>query len=715
MAHRLPWLVLILAAAGVVFFASDQGWLDVLQLGRAPTAADALSELELEAEAVFEAEIPELAPRLEGSAAAQAHLDAQARAAAEAAAGMQGVRTKGPGEVAFGGTVKDTSGHPAEKVKVTVLGPSGTLEGETDPMGRFDLALLPGRYKVLFEAEGLGGLVLPAYTVDGATGLEGEFTLKEKVRFTATLLREGDPVVGASVALHPKVGTGGAAQPTDSLGEAIFEDVVQDSYWFVATLPEGEEVRKSLELTKDQTLEVKVARGVRVHGVVLDLETNAPVADATVEIGVRGSSGTWILVDAKTDANGDYEVFVPKGGVARFGITVEGYAPWPTRRQLGRVLKTLQNLKRGKEVLRNAKLARGMSLEGLVTDAEDNPIQGIDLRFQARRVPTLSAVTDAEGRYAVSGIIPGRYDVVVMTGGWFSERALRVRVPKLEQDESFTFDIELLPALEVAGRVTHKRDQGAAGARVWLTGGGRLLKAASNAGRALETHTDSDGYWRITDLPPNSGVIVRASLGTLEARPRGIKTTAIPTKPLELRLGSTATFAGEVVDLRTGLPVKNAAVSVVPVGSPGGRTTRKLRTDREGRFEAYELIPGDWKVAIAHAAFLKHESKAATIQKDDEKTEVKIYLDPGLALAGVVEDQDGRPIAKADVYASGRPHGGGSWKRQSGKTDSRGYFRLTGFVRGTYTVMARKSGYRNRRIKNLVGGEQALQVSLKAR
>ena len=64
-------------------------------------------------------------------------------------------------------------------------------EETTGANGRFKVELAAGRYDVALKAEGLGGLNLPDYLVDGATGIDVEFTLQRAHRLEIGIRRGG--------------------------------------------------------------------------------------------------------------------------------------------------------------------------------------------------------------------------------------------------------------------------------------------------------------------------------------------------------------------------------------------------------------------------------------------------------------------------------------------------------------------------------------------
>lgn len=718
--RRLPWLILLLAVGGAAWMlVGPAGVLqDLGVIAREGPATEDEDAYDVRGEAAWD-EAWDEAPRLIGRAGARAgdgYLRADGTGAAPGGKGAK-IDPSAGATVRFGGVVRGTDGQPVVDVRV-LLRPRGTdgavREEATGANGRFALELPAGRYDVALKAPGLGGLNLPGYLVDGATGIEGEFTLQRAHRLEVGIRRDGIGIAGADVSANPLQGIGGEAAQTDETGTALFEGLVAGKYRVRVELDSGEQIIRTLDLRKDEALGVDMPPGIAVYGTIDDADRGGPIEGAEVAAWVRGPSGTWITVSTQTDANGKYELAVPQGRVGRFEVSAEGFAVWPDRKILKNVMKSLRGVASGKEVERHVTLTHGLSIAGRVTSPDGDGVEGVELSFKPKRGASLLTRTAEDGVYELAGVRSERYDVVVLTEGWFSERALRVRVPRLEPGSVHEYDLRVASTISVQGRVLHHDRSPASGTRVWITGGGRLLRAAHNAGRDLETFSDAQGAWRLSDLPAGQGVAVRAALGALEAKPRGLNTNKLPEKPIELVLAPTVSLKGTVTDITTRRPIAGARVVVRPRGAPGGRTAQTVRTDEQGTFEAFELIPGTWELLPSRAGYLVAEPRTEDLAGAEGEHEVALTLDPGLALAGTVATEQGRPLDKVRVTVSGTSRMGKRIRR-SAITKGDGVFHLTGFETGDYKLVARRNGYRVASIPGLQGGEVRLDVQMKPR
>ena len=168
-----------------------------------------------------------------------------------------------------------------------------------------------------------------------------------------------------------------------------------------------------------------------------------------------------------------------------------------------------------------------------------------------------------------------------------------ITAPTVDQFRELANDRSLIP---VVRRFLVDDQTPAIGAHVWLFGGGSVLRSARQAGRTLETWTDTSGRFALFDVPADRGVTVRAKLRDQEADPYRLPDDASGDGIL-LVLAPTSIVSGRVLDQRTGQPIDRAAVYLRPgkVG-PGGRNQYRVNTNAEGRYTIYSVLPGEWTI-----------------------------------------------------------------------------------------------------------------------
>jgi hypothetical protein len=176
-------------------------------------------------------------------------------------------------------------------------------------------------------------------------------------------------------------------------------------------------------------------------------------------------------------------------------------------------------------VVRNVALKRGATVRGLVTlERTKEPVPSLSLRFVPQQGTVFRLATTAEdGRYEVKGLGAGAYRALLETPGWYAKHgADAVRIPAAgvgDAPPEVTLDLEVWSAGVVSGSVSLVDGSPAARARVWLIGGGGVVRGARRAGRLLETLTSASGQFLLDDVPPNEWIRVRAALGEAEAVP----------------------------------------------------------------------------------------------------------------------------------------------------------------------------------------------------
>jgi 5-hydroxyisourate hydrolase-like protein (transthyretin family) len=125
--------------------------------------------------------------------------------------------------------------------------------------------------------------------------------------------------------------------------------------------------------------------------------------------------------------------------------------------------------------------AANSELEGVVKDARGHPIQGVDVRIEAKNGGRLlpKAKTDENGRYILKGLAPGSYRVTLVVNGTLKTS---INNATLEAGETTQLNFDLIPT---RASVTLKKGIH----RVWIPAftGSRL------PGRWVEV--DDGGAW----------------------------------------------------------------------------------------------------------------------------------------------------------------------------------------------------------------------------
>lgn len=282
------------------------------------------------------------------------------------------------------------------------------------------------------------------------------------------------------------------------------------------------------------------------------------------------------------------------------------------------------------------------------SDGTPAPFIALDVRLapSARSLPEIGLArrtSDVQGSALLEGLAPGRARVQ-------ADRGARIET-EIVAGELRECELTLAPGLSVSGRVRDARDLPVAGAEIWLTSEHRDWLAMSVVGVS-----DAAGRFRLRDVP---------GAQSLGATARGYAPSALLDLELvddpvaiELRLGpGGGALAGRVLDA-SGAPAADAVVCV-DTGEYGyirpdytwaeGWGPRHVRCDSEGRYVVEGLGPGEHSVA-ARATGTPSWSALVAIEAGRTR-ELEILLPTSAALAGVVRDSSGAPVAGAFVRA----------------------------------------------------------------
>lgn len=167
-----------------------------------------------------------------------------------------------------------------------------------------------------------------------------------------------------------------------------------------------------------------------------------------------------------------------------------------------------------------------------------------------------------------------------------------------------------------------------------------------------------------------------------------------------------ASVAGTVLEAGSNTPVPGAQVTLMSLAyrPQPGRPLEPLvaTTDQNGRFRFEAVDPGRYRVSAQKAGFAAMLGRGgipeATLNAGEQKTDLNVIIQRGAAIVGRVLDENGEPIANANVMAWRRPpapNNAASPARlalvpagSSAQTNDLGEFRLFGLAPGDVYVQA---------------------------
>jgi protocatechuate 3,4-dioxygenase beta subunit len=357
----------------------------------------------------------------------------------------------------------------------------------------------------------------------------------------------------------------------------------------------------------------------------------------------------------------------------------------------------------------NAKIA--------MTEVKDGPLQenqGVHVDVSAAlgglgAGEEYVALTDADGRYRVTGLAEGKYLAQALLGGYVREKpsenhSLRESVSLNEGESRENFDFALVRGGVITGRVTDAEGRPLIARVVSLQAvdeqggkspatGPNIMELMMNSDAFL---TDDRGVYRhfglragryLVSAGGDSEMALMTGAGgkyprtwhpdaTDENQAKVIEVKAgDEITGVDIKLGAakrTFEAAGRVVDDETGKPVAGASVICIKAkgadesalfGGFGGTS----KTDEQGNFHLSSLAPGEYQLSLADfESFLT--GGGSGYYSDGAKFEihgadaagVEIRAKRGSTISGIVVSEDADPSAKPNlsqtmIMASPRP------------------------------------------------------------
>jgi len=315
-----------------------------------------------------------------------------------------------------------------------------------------------------------------------------------------------------------------------------------------------------------------------------------------------------------------------------------------------------------------------------------------------------------EGRAAQTGdagelvveLAPGTYDFVAAADG-FQARTLADRAVA----KSESIDLALQPAFAIRGRV-HRKDEPVAGVTVALAAGER---------REQHVVTAADGTFTLDGLARG-----KYRIGIYKGDEMIYRTvSAEAPSTIDVALPPAGTFRGRVFDAASREPVREFTYSIEPLelsaDDARGSTPALQRAESNGDGTFRVNLPvGRYRVLVGAAGFTASRPVDVRVE-DRDSAPVDLPLDRGVTLTGHVVDENGSPLAAADLFVmppEPNPASRNAPRAAPGntRTGDDGAFSISGIEAGRVTVVARREGFVPFRNTVDVDGVTPLEIRL---
>lgn len=399
--------------------------------------------------------------------------------------------------------------------------------------------------------------------------------------------------------------------------------------------------RKSLP--KSYTL--KLEEAIEIRGKVTD-DTGAPIAGATVVVNIAspekpegsGMDRNYISFEAvKSDNEGNWKF---NGAPMEFDSV--GLGVWSYRHVSGEFFQ-FQNFKStdAKAGAITLSLSRGISIEGVVMDKNDKPLQGAQVMFGSQMASNKMdpQSTNEKGEFLYTAQ-EGEMVTLTITAPGHSPEIASFKMA----DETHELTVYLEESEPMFGRIIGPDDEPVPFA--WV------FPDTWRGSRALETRVqaDKDGKFLWKDAPYDE---VKCDIdGTAQGYLREQRSLVASEKEIVIRLKKALRVSGTVVDETTGKPIDQFHVIR---GSM--RDTKNVQWERErhqkpmsgGKFSYTVGWPSPRNaVRIEAPGYLPQERLG--FKQEDGDVSFDFLLTPAENLKLTIMDSNGIPIAKAKAY-----------------------------------------------------------------
>jgi carboxypeptidase family protein len=343
--------------------------------------------------------------------------------------------------------------------------------------------------------------------------------------------------------------------------------------------------------------------------------------------------------------------------------------------------------------------------------------------------PMRETLSRADGRFAFSGLGDESYALRASRAELASPTVRGVTAGR--DGATLPSALALVPGQSIAGRLV--QDAGAAL-------GGFEVRAESAALAPGEdplpvlARTDESGAFTVGPLTPGSYRLTAARAGYVlrHAPTVDLRASGGPRQPVLLELLRGARVTGRVTDAR-GAPAASAHVRCVAsamddltvesgplplaaeaaaLPSGAGRalgSTRSAIADARGRFTVDDLIPGRYRVEVAHAGSEPMRTDEITLAPGERRDLGALALRDGFPIEGRVVDEGGAPLEGARVVIAGGPDASGLYAL----TDGAGAFSIA-LPAGHYRLTASAPGHGSAGTEiDVRGGEPSASIALR--
>lgn len=432
-----------------------------------------------------------------------------------------------------------------------------------------------------------------------------------------------------------------------------------------------------------EDIDFKLRRGCAVSGTVLGSD-GEPLSGAQVLIYRRQSGES---ASAQTGADGRFTLSEFSSGAnamisARKGEAAsleEGPLDVPPEGLSG-ILLTLSE-------------ALTASIEGVLVDHAGRP--QADYTVLANVVggsppASRSATTDADGRFKVLFLAAGAYLIQVRSPGTYiftnASGAESIELKSGEARKGLRLVVDNRDEASISGRVTDEAGQPI-----------RDVHVNSYGPMNASAVTDTDGKYRITGLKPGEYQMGAYHAGYSHASAN--QPVPAGSRNIDFVLEGTGAVEGHVIDAATGEPVTRFEVGCFPGAHEKmqdwmfGQFQFAQVRDPEGHFRTQGVRVGEATVFVRAAGYATGLKMVGYVKADETITGVRVELEGGGAVEGIVTDLDGVPLSGVSLFLGDLPREWVRTRATLATTGDDGTFRIDALSPDDRRITAYLDGY----------------------
>lgn len=492
----------------------------------------------------------------------------------------------------------------------------------------------------------------------------------------------------------PGRGTPRTEEPSGPDGAFFIEGLAEGQAYDLQPMgPAGLGPRRAGIVAPAADVEITVKGVGQIAGRVAEAESGQPVTDFEVTYRPDGRGGMRVMFGGGPADRGPYR---PRSFVSDDGGFVLEEVPagrWTVEvRAEGLQTGTASGVvveEGGRAEGVDIALSKGGTISGQVVDSQGHAVLDATLRAELSGggggppMPRMfgsgenEVMTDAEGRYELTGLAPGTWSVTGSHPDW-SESTVSVEL----EDAPATADIRLGRGGAIGGVVV-AAGYPVAGADVGLAeAGGAGFRGFGGGQNSL---TGEDGRFRFERLSPGRYTL-SATLRSQSSAPVEAVVTGDAAQEVTLSLSEGAAIHGTI----SGLPQEQLVGISINASGPDGYFA-STRAGADGTFELTGVPEGSIRLRANAGSFMTGSRTAnadVTIGPGQTEAFAEIVFEPGYRVE-VRVSRNAQPVP--DAFVNAFPESGGG-RSASARTDELGSCVLEGLQDGSYNFMANLQG-----------------------